>query len=85
MINENGVTFNIISTSLVDYSVDKAEDASDDGLLDHVIEPSGIGFAPAGDFEMAGQRGRPGCKAMRDFLIIFLKIIQHVHGLDERQ
>ena len=42
MINGNGVTFNIISTSLVDYAVDKAEDASDDGLLDHVLEPSGI-------------------------------------------
>ena len=43
--------------SLVDHVVDKAEDASDDGRFDHVLEPSRIGVGPAYNFKMATQPG----------------------------
>ena len=40
----------------VDHVVDKAEDASDDGHFDHVLEPSRIGVGPSYNFKMAEQR-----------------------------
>jgi hypothetical protein len=47
MIHGCGVTFKVIIKTLVDIVDGQAEDASDDGLLDHVLEPSSIGVGPA--------------------------------------
>jgi hypothetical protein len=43
MIHGNSVTFKAIIKTLIDIVGGKVEDASDDGLLDHVLEPSSIG------------------------------------------
>ena len=43
MIHGNSVTFKAIIKTLIDIINGKLEDASDDGLLDHVLEPSSIG------------------------------------------
>ena len=64
----NRFTFNIISTSLVHYAVGKAEDASDDGLLEHVLKPSGIEVGPMINFKMADQRGLPRVKIQNIYL-----------------
>jgi hypothetical protein len=43
MIHGNSVTFKTIIKTLIDIVDGNVEDASDDGFLDHVLEPSSIG------------------------------------------
>jgi hypothetical protein len=43
MIHGNSITFKAIIKTLIGIVNGKVEDASDDGLLDHVLEPSSIG------------------------------------------
>ena len=45
--------------TLIDIVDGNVEDASDDGFLDHVLEPSSIGVGPADRFQNGGPTRYP--------------------------